>query len=52
MLLQQHRKVLDKGKPEDIMPSIKGTKVREDDGMPAFVFLVLTAKLLSQINVD
>ncbi|XP_032442884.1 ubiquitin domain-containing protein UBFD1-like isoform X2 [Xiphophorus hellerii] len=25
---KQHRKVLDKGKPEDIMPSIKGTKER------------------------
>lgn len=27
--LQQHRKVLDKGKPDDIMPAIKGTKVSE-----------------------
>lgn len=26
---QQHRKVLDKGKPDDIMPAIKGAKVRE-----------------------
>ncbi|XP_060882602.1 ubiquitin domain-containing protein UBFD1 isoform X1 [Labrus mixtus] len=25
---KQHRKVLDKGKPEDIMPSVKGTKER------------------------
>lgn len=25
---QQHRKVLDKGKPDDIMASVKGTKVR------------------------
>ncbi|KAG7492038.1 hypothetical protein MATL_G00009930 [Megalops atlanticus] len=25
---KQHRKVLDKGKPEDIMPSLKGTKER------------------------
>ncbi len=24
---QQHRKVLDKGKPDDVMPSIKGVKV-------------------------
>lgn len=29
LLFQQHRKVLDKGKPDDIMPAIKGTKVRE-----------------------
>lgn len=29
VLLQQHRKVLDKGKPDDIMPSVKGTKVSE-----------------------
>lgn len=26
---QQHRKVLDKGKPDDIMPAIKGAKVSE-----------------------
>lgn len=30
LLSQQHRKVLDKGKPDDIMPAIKGTKVREN----------------------
>lgn len=27
--LQQHRKVLDKGKPDDIMAAVKGGKVRE-----------------------
>lgn len=30
LLSQQHRKVLDKGKPDDIMPAIKGAKVREN----------------------
>lgn len=34
LLFQQHRKVLDKGKPEDVMPAIKGTKV----SVNAFVF--------------
>lgn len=45
LLFQQHRKVLDKGKPEDIMPAIKGAKVREDEGrsIPIVVCLVLTA---------
>lgn len=27
LFFQQHRKVLDKGKPDDVMPSIKGAKV-------------------------
>ncbi len=48
LLFQQHRKVLDKGKPDDIMPAIKGTKVREGNGdggksIAIFVCLVLTA---------
>lgn len=39
---QQHRKVLDKGKPDDIMPAIKGTKVRGDEGRwSLFVLFVL-----------
>lgn len=44
LLFQQHRKVLDKGKPDDIMASVKGTKVREDEGrraLPASVCRVL-----------
>lgn len=36
---QQHRKVLDKGKPDDIMPAIKGTKVRGDEGETILIFL-------------
>lgn len=45
LLFQQHRKVLDKGKPDDIMSAIKGAKVREKEGMSALIFgcLVLTA---------
>ena len=41
LLLQQHRKVLDKGKPDDIMASIKGTKVREGEGRSTCVFVCL-----------
>lgn len=36
LLFQQHRKVLDKGKPDDIMPAVKGAKVRADDTVISF----------------
>ncbi len=41
LLFQQHRKVLDKGKPDDIMPAIKGTKVREVEGTSILILFVL-----------
>lgn len=39
LLFQQHRKVLDKGKPDDIMPAIKGAKVSEKAGTSILIFV-------------
>lgn len=47
LLFQQHRKVLDKGKPDDIMPAVKGTKVSEKEGMSFLIFVCLPLPLKS-----
>lgn len=50
LLFQQHRKVLDKGKPDDIMAAIKGTKVREDEWRSIRVFVCIAIEVQSCFN--
>lgn len=51
LLFQQHRKVLDKGKPDDIMPAIKGTKVSEKEEMSVLIFVFLPLSTATEVHL-